>query len=128
MQQQIVQLVQAAMQGDKQATQQIQQIMQAAQQGNQEAAQIAQMIQQVAQQMQQQQTPSMKNGAKIQYLKYLKGQCPDGYEMKIFKAGGKVCKKCMKKATGGEVKKNLVEGYKCGRPMSKKACGGNLKK
>jgi hypothetical protein len=34
---QIVQLVQAAMQGDKKATQQVQQIMQAAEQGNPEA-------------------------------------------------------------------------------------------
>ena len=49
---QVMQLVQAAMNGDKQATQTIQQIMQAAQQGDQQAVQIAQMIQDVAKQMQ----------------------------------------------------------------------------
>ena len=34
--------------------------------------------------------------------------CPEGYELKSFKIGGKVCKKCQKiakKADGGDVKK-----------------------
>ena len=41
MEQQLVQLVQAAMSGDQKATQQIDKIMQAAQQGDQQAIQIA---------------------------------------------------------------------------------------
>ena len=52
MEQQIVQLVQAAMSGDQKATQYINQIMQAAKQGDKQAAQIAQYIQQVAQKLQ----------------------------------------------------------------------------
>lgn len=133
LQQQIVQLVQAAMQGDQQATQQIQQIMQAAQQGNQQAAQIAQMIQQVAQQMQQQQVQAARFGAKLNYIKQLKGKCPEGYKMEYYKQGGQLCKKCMKvHQDGGEVKQtpNTVAGQfkmeaaKCGKKMNKKENGG----
>lgn len=119
MQQQIVALVQAAMQGDQQANQQVQQIMQAAQQGDQQAAQVAQMIQQVAQQIQGQQAQMAKFGAKLNYIKTLRGQCPSGYEMQYFKAGGRVCKKCMKKAERGTTM-NPVEEYKCGRKMKNK--------
>ncbi len=128
LQQQIMQLVQAAMQGDQQANQQIQQIMQAAQQGNQEAAQIAQMIQQVAQQMQQQQVQAAKFGAKLNYIKQLRGQCPDGYEMQYYKAGGRLCKKCMKKMQGGEMEQptNPIDSFKCGRKMKKKQEGGDI--
>lgn len=135
LQQQIVQLVQAAMQGNQQATQQIQQIMQAAQQGDQQAAQIAQMIQQVAQQMQQQQVRAAKFGAKLNYIKQLKGQCPEGYKMEYYKNGGQLCKKCMKiHQDGGEVKQtpNTVAGQfkmeaaKCGKKMKKKENGGTV--
>lgn len=135
LQQQIVQLVQAAMQGNQQATQQIQQIMQAAQQGDQQAAQIAQMIQQVAQQMQQQQVQAAKFGAKLNYIKQLKGQCPEGYKMEYYKKGGQLCKKCMKiHQDGGEVKQtpNTVAGQfkmeaaKCGKKMKKKEAGGAI--
>lgn len=101
LQQQIVQLVQAAMQGDQQAAQQIQQIMQAAQQGDPQATQIAQMIQAVAQQMQQSQVRAAKFGAKLNYIRQLRGECPEGYEMKYYKSGGKMCKKCIKKAQPG---------------------------
>ena len=135
MQEQIVALVQAAMQGDQQAQQQIQQIMQAAQAGDEQAAQIAQLIQQVAQELQGQQAPvSARLGAKLNYIKYLKGKCPEGYEMRMFKKGGAVCKKCVKKGQEGtdvtprQRFNDPVEEYKCGRKMKKKACGGNLKK
>lgn len=135
LQQQIVQLVQAAMQGDEQANQQIQQIMQAAQQGDQQAMQIAQMIQQVAQAMQQQQVQAAKFGAKLNYIKSLRGECPEGYEMKMFKQGGRVCKKCMKKEQGGDMPqaqkgmsvKDQFESYKCGgKKMKKAACGSKV--
>lgn len=131
LQQQIVQLVQAAMSGDQQATQQINQIMQAAKQGDQQATQIAQMIQQVAQQMQQQQAQMAKFGAKLNYIKYLNGKCPDGYEMKMFRKGGAFCKKCMKKQQkmeeGGKTPMNAIDAFKCGRKMKKDACGGKMK-
>lgn len=126
MQQQIVQLVQAAMSGDQQAQAQVQQIMQAAQQGDQQAAQLAQMIQQVAQQMQQQQAQVAKFGAKLDYIKYLRGKCPQGYEMQAFKKGGKMCNTCVKKA---EVGTQVEEKPKINTPRKfKKSCGGELKK
>lgn len=135
LQQQIAQLVQAAMQGDEQATQQIQQIMQAAQQGDQQATQLAQMIQDVAQQMQQQQVQAAKFGAKLNYIKQLRGVCPDGYEMQYFKAGGamgskivKECVKCQKQEAGGKAApKNLVEAFKEERTLKKKASGESVK-
>lgn len=125
LQQKIVQLVQAAMSGDQQAAQQIQQIMQAAQQGDQQAAQIAQMIQQVAQQMQQQQVQAAKFGAKLNYIRQLRGQCPDGYELQYYKSGGQLCKKCIKKQVmqdGGDLPQDPVDQFKCGRKIKKKKC------
>lgn len=122
MQKQIVALVQAAQQGDQQATQQIQQIMQAAQQGDQQAIAIAQTIQQITQQMAQ----SAKFGAKLNYVKYLKGICPQGYEMQKFEKGGAICQKCVKK--NRNMPNNPIDAFKCGRKMKKKACGGMLKK
>lgn len=133
LQQQIAQLVQAAMQGDEQATQQIQQIMQAAQQGDQQATQLAQMIQDVAQQMQQQQVQAAKFGAKLNYIKQLKGVCPDGYEMQYFKQGGpmgtRLCKQCVAKQKkmeqGGIAPSDSVDAFKRERKKKiKKARGG----
>lgn len=118
-QEQIVALVQAAMQGDKKATQQIQQIQEAAEQGDKQAAQIMQFIQQVMQQMQQQ-AQKAKRGAKLQYLAQLHGECPEGTHMEYFKAGGQICKKCMQ---------NKVQEDKCGGKAKKQkmACGGATK-
>lgn len=100
LQQQIVQLVQAAMQGNEEATQQINKIMTAAKQGDQKAIQIAQMIQAVAKQMQ---GGSVKAalGAKLNYIQRLKGNCPEGEELVYFKSGGKVDCGCVKKQNGG---------------------------
>ena len=39
-----------------------------------------------------------KEGAKLDYIKKLRGTCPDGFEMKSFKKGGVICSKCEKKA------------------------------
>ena len=70
MEQQLVQLVQAAMSGDQKATQQIDNIMQAAQQGDQQAIQIANYIQKIAKQLQG--SIKAKLGAKLTYYDYLK--------------------------------------------------------
>ena len=111
--QQVAQLIAAAQQGDQQATQQIQQIMQAAKQGDPKAQQLAQIIQSVMQQMQgQAQTARM--GAKLNYIKYLKGECPEGTELKYFKAGGQICKVCAKK----------IQQDKCGKKIKKNCSGG----
>lgn len=121
LQQEIIKLVQAAMNNDEQAIQQIQQIMQAAEQGDPQAAQIAQLIQQVIQE-QQGSVPKNKFGAKIEYIKRLKGICPEGQEMQFFKKGGRVCKKCMPKAEkkGCKVKKGAE-----GTPMPERDDLGN---
>ena len=104
MQQQVVALVQAAMQGDKKATDTVNQIMEAAKAGDQQAMQIAQMIQQVAQQMQGQ-AASAKLGAKLGYIKSLK-----------YARGGKTCPACEQK----------VEMKKCGGKKAKKKYFGGI--
>lgn len=118
-QQQLIQLVQAALNGDQQANAQIQQIMQAAQQGDPQAGQLAEMISQIMNQMQGAGAQVAKNGAKLNYIKRLKGLCPEGYEMKYFKAGGKVCKKCQKiaKNCGGKKMKCGAKFHKAGGIM-----------
>lgn len=133
LQEQIVQLVQAAMQGDQQAAQQIEQIMQAAQQGDQQAAQIAQLIQEVAQQLQGQQVQAAKFGAKLNYIRTLRGECPFGTEPQYFRSGGKVCKRCVRKGQNGMAPKDPVTEFKtvsakCGKKMRKKDCGGTVRK
>jgi len=65
-----------------------------------------------------------KKGAKLAYIKKLRGICPEGYEMQYYKAGGQLCKKCMKKAQeGGSVNGDPVEEFKKGHKL-KKDCGG----
>lgn len=81
---QVTALVQAAMQGDKKATETVNKIMEAAKAGDQQAIQIAQMIQQVAQKMQGQATAA-KWGSKLNYIRSLK-----------FAKGGKACPECEK--------------------------------
>ena len=109
-QQQIVQLVQAAMQQNPQALQQIQQIKQAADSGNQQAAALFQVIQQVAKQLAGQQTAAAAKGAKLQYISSLKNKCKEGEELIYMKAGGRVCPVCQKKK---------VQAEKCGGSTKK---------
>lgn len=104
MQEQVIALVQAAMQGDQKATQTVNQIMEAAKAGDQQALQIAQMIQQVVNQMKGQQAPASKFGSKLQYIKSLK-----------YAKGGKTCPACQSMAKGAE-----VEMKKCGGKKAKK--------
>ena len=108
-QQQIIQLVQAAMQGDQKATQTIQQVMQAAEQGDQQAIQLAQMIQQVMEQMKGQATMA-KWGSKLEYIKNLK-----------YAKGGKTCPSCQKNISTNPLKKSTTK-------VEEKACGGKTKK
>lgn len=80
----------------------------------------------------QQQVQAAKFGAKLNYIKELRGQCPEGYETEFFKKGGAVkkrCKKCEKMlSTGGEVPTNAIDAFKCGKKMKKKQKGGNIEK
>lgn len=115
---QVKQLVQAVAAGDQQAAEQVKQIMQAAEQGDQQALQIAQMIQAEIEAIK-----SAKRGAKLNYIKSLKGDCPDGEEVVYFQKGGQLCKACQKKhdkmiAEKGK-KLNPVEEFKKGRKTKK---------
>ena len=81
--------------------------------------------------IQQQQVRAAKFGAKINYIKKLRGQCPDGYELQYYKSGGQLCKKCMKKQVmqeGGGLPQDPIDQFKCGRKMKKKKCeaGGTV--
>lgn len=134
-------LVQAMQQQDESAMQVAQAIMERAQAGDQEAQVAAQMVQQVAEAMggaQQQQAQAAQAqmarlGTKLNYIKYLRGECPKGYEMQMFKKGGAVCKKCIKKKEeGGEVMEaangSVIDQFRCGRKMKKKEQGGQMEK
>lgn len=115
---QVVQLVQAAIQGDKKATQTVEQIMQAAKQGDKQAMQIAQLIQAVVQQMQGQ-AQAAKRGAKLSYIHALKTGCPEGYEVSYNKKGGRFCKECVKKHANGNTLTD--EDKKMGRGTKEQA-------
>lgn len=109
MQQQVIALVQAAMQGDQKATETVNKIMEAAKAGDQQALQLAQMIQEVAKQMQGQATAA-KYGAKLNYLQSLK--C--GGRTKKKEKGGKVCPDCEIEAT---TNKTLISKHNSGGAM-----------
>jgi hypothetical protein len=86
-------------------------------QGNEQA--LEQAMGQFLQEMQGAQKARL--GAKLNYLRSIKGDCPEGQEVKYFKEGGRVCKKCVEKGAAGEKVngKKEIESFK-----KKKACGG----
>lgn len=128
-QQQVIALVQAAMQGDQKARQQIEQIMQAAQQGNPQAQQIAAMIQQVVQAAQSQ-ARRQQIGGKMDYIHKLRTGVNADEEVVYERCGGKVTKKVAKKDCGGSKLAKTEDGGQM--PSNKKtyfeACGGKAKK
>ena len=73
-------------------------------------------------------------GAKLNYLRSIKGDCPEGQEVKYFKEGGLVCKKCVEKGAAGakaEPKgKDAVREFKNKTKTKtfKNKCGGKAKK
>ena len=68
---------------------------------------IQQAYQQFMQEIQQQQAQKAKFGAKLNYIKGLNGQCPEGTEMQYFKEGGNICKKCVAKQKNGDKEQDL---------------------
>lgn len=93
-----------------------QQLEQVAQQLGEDG--LKQVYAQFMQEMQQQQVQAAKFGAKLNYIKKLNGQCPEGMEMYYYKQGGRLCKKCMQiKQNEGEreVPSNPIDAFKCGR-------------
>lgn len=62
--------------------------------------------------------PKAMKGTKLNYIKELKGICPEGYEMQYFAKGGHLCPVC---------KPKKVEEAKCGKKMkAKKHEGGGV--
>lgn len=93
-----------------------QQLIQLKQQDPQKYNQLVQLGQQA-------QAQKAEKGAKLNYIKSLKGQCPDGEELVYFKKGGMIDCGCQKKEKGGEVKQpkkaNAIEEFKKGRKSKK---------
>lgn len=46
-------------------------------------------------------------GAKLNYIRRLKGQCPEGYELSYMAKGGTVCPVCKKAKNGAKTKKEI---------------------
>lgn len=69
-------------------------------------------------------------GAKLNYIKALKGQCPEGFEMNYFKKGGVICSKCIKKAQAQQATPKAEKGTKVVRDFRAEMdkCGGKMKK
>lgn len=79
------------------------------------------------------QKPSKRLGGHLNYLKQIKGACPDGEETYYFKEGGSVkrgCKPCMEKAKKGAKFDNEdtdpVKKFKCGRKVKKAEPGAKF--
>lgn len=84
---------------------------------------------QFMQEMQKQQVQAAKFGAKLNYIRKLNGQCPEGMEMHYYKQGGRLCRKCMQiKQNEGEreVPSNPIDAFKCGRKIKKDRNGKKL--
>lgn len=76
------------------------------------------------------QVPAAAKGAKLNYIKSLRGQCPDGFEMSYFKKGGIVCSKCIKKAQAQQATPKAENGTKVVNEFKAEMekCGGKMKK
>lgn len=82
-------------------------------------------------------------GAKLNYIKKLNNKCPEGYEVEMFKAGGKTCMRCIKNnagaipvaahKNGSKVMSDIkseIEAKRCGGKAKKKKaeCGAKIEK
>lgn len=90
------------------------------QKANQMVAQVEAMIDGSQRQSQNNNVSYAKMGAKLNYLKKLSGNCPEGYEIVFMQQGGqavpvKRCKKCEQGR-----KMSAVEEFKCGGKKKKK--------
>lgn len=94
-----------------------QQLVQLKQQDPQKYNQLVQIGQQA---QQQQQATKAERGAKLNYIKQLKGSCPEGEELVYFKKGGMINCGCQKKEKGAPIeqpkkKANAVQEFKTRR-------------
>ena len=70
-------------------------------------------VQQMYQAFKQQAAQKAQLGAKLNYIKSLKGGCPEGQELVYFKKGGRICKACQgKKMNEDGGKLNPIENFK----------------
>lgn len=58
---------------------------------------------------------SARRGAKLNFIRGLKGECPDGYYKTYYAAGGALCPVCKQK------EQKAVQKAKCGKKMKKGA-------
>lgn len=82
-----------------------------------------------------QNTQKARLGAKLNYIRSLKGNAPEGEEVVYYKCGGRVKKKCVKKNACGakteSIGRDAIKAFKdkCGSKMKKKSCkefGGEI--
>lgn len=82
-----------------------------------------------------QNTQKARLGAKLNYIRLLKGNAPEGEEVVYYKCGGRVKKKCVKKNACGakteSIGRDAIKAFKdkCGSKMKKKSCkefGGEI--
>lgn len=92
-------------------------------QGNEQA--LEQAMGQFLQEMQASQAPKARLGAKLNYVRSLRGLAPEGMVTEYYKEGGQVKKKFVKPAGGAKEKdgKKEIADFK-----KKKACGGSKMK
>ena len=96
-------------------------------QGNEQA--LEQALTQFLQEMQGAQKARL--GAKLNYIRSLKGNAPEGMDIEYYKCGGQVKKKFVKKNACGSKGMAAVKAFKdkCGSKMKKKSCkefGGEI--
>ena len=96
-------------------------------QGNEQA--LEQALTQFLQEMQGAQKARL--GAKLNYIRSLKGNAPEGMDVEYYKCGGQVKKKFIKKNACGSKGMAAVKAFKdkCGSKMKKKSCkefGGEI--
>lgn len=104
----LAQVLQADPQQVVQAAQQNPKALEAAVQTYQQTQDMNQAAQVFTQTMQQQ-VQAARHGAKLQYIRSLKNQCPEGEELYYYKKGGSIGCGCKKKEDGGE-----IQEAKCG--------------
>ena len=81
------------------------------------------------QKQKQQQTVTARLGTKLNYVRKLKGDCPEDQTLVYFKEGGRVCKKCIAKGQEGvQTGKDVIETFKAKKGDKVKACGGSKMK
>lgn len=83
-------------------------------------------FQEIQNQKGQDQAQLARRGAKLNFIKRLKGDCPEGQELVYYKAGGRICKACMGrtmkkggKTTGIERGLTPTEQFKNDRALAK---------